>query len=583
MMPARQTTSTPESEIAMKHRSGLPQFLLFSWCAVVSVSTPAAQKQSAAVRVTTRLVEVNVVVQDRKGAAVRDMARDDFEVTEEGKPQTIATFSLESNLKTIGRTEPLPPNAFSNIPSQAGASQNLTAVLFDTLNTPIEDQVNARRELVRFLRQIEPQDRVAVFGLGTSLQVIHDFTGSSAALVRAIEHYGNRLSLEQANPAALPQDNGWLAENEAEAKIIAAMDEVVNRTAERINNYYIQRRTTITLQALEAIADHIAPLPGRKCLIWISDGFPLTYGSNVMRLNQLNEGVKNFSEIVSRTARSLTNANVAIYPVDARALMTLGSITHGAGISLVAPNPNATGARAAAREAARIDDQATDEVFAARTTMKELADQTGGRASFDTNDARSAIRQALEDSRVTYTLGYYPTDPDFNGKFRSIKVSVKRPGLQVRYRRGYFAFPDEPIDAAHRDKALNAATVAMIDATSVGFMVEVGKPASGNSARQLAISVDTNSIKLQEVEGKWVGGLDAMFAQFDTNGNALKSTVRKVPLVLSAEDREQLLQHGLVLNLPAQLKENCTHLRIVLRDVKSGLVGRVTVPLADLR
>jgi VWFA-related protein len=166
----------------------------------------------------------------------------------------------------------------------------------------------------------------------------------------------------------------------------------------------------------------------------------LTYGSNEMKLNQLNEGVKNFSEILSRTAKSLTNANIAIYPVDARSLMAVAP--SNTGVSMSVPNPSlVSGGASTARQAVRLDDQATDEAFASRSTMQELADQTGGRASYDTNDVRGAIRQAIEDSRVTYTFGYYPSDTKFDGKFRSIKVSVRRPGVQVKYRRRYTRFP----------------------------------------------------------------------------------------------------------------------------------------------
>jgi len=515
-------------------------------------------------------VEVNVVAQDKKGEPVTDLTRDDFEVTEQGKAQAISVFSIESNRKAVGRAAALPLNTFSNMPSQAGASQNLTAILFDTLNTPIEDQASAKREVLQFLRQIEPQDRVAVYGLGTSLRVIHDFTGNSEALARAVEHYSNRLSLEKTASTARIEDNTWLAENESEAKIIAAMDEAFNAANQRLANYFIERRTTITLQALEDIANHLASLPGRKSLVWVSAGFPFTYGTNTMRLNQLNEGVKNFSEILTRTARSVTDANVAIYPVDARALIGFAGINPSSGASLTTST---------ARQAARVDDQATDEVFASHGTMQELADQTGGRASYDNGDVQGAIRQALHDSRVTYTLGYYPSDANFNGKFRPIKVSVRRPGVQLRYRRGYYAFSDEPRDDAYRQKALNAAAVGTLDATAVGFSVETNKPAPGSSTWQLAIDIDTNSIKLEPVQDKWSGGLDVMFAQFDAGGNLVKNNGRQVPLTLTAADREQLLQHGFVMNVPIQLKENCERLRIVLRDRKTGAIGSVSVDI----
>jgi VWFA-related protein len=406
------------------------------------------------------------------------------------------------------------------------------------------------------------------------LQVIHDFTGNSEALVRAIDHYRIRSSMEQTASTPAIEDNTWLAENGQEANIIAAMDAFLNSANDLSARYYIEQRTTITLRALEAIANHLASLPGRKSLVWVSAGFPFTYGSNTMRLNQLSEGVKNFSEVLSHTAQSIANANVAIYPVDARALIGSATINPSMGAALVTNT---------ARQAATIDTQATDEVFASHSTMQELADQTGGRASYDTGDVQGAIRRALDDSQTTYTLGYYPSDTRFDGNFRSIKVSVKRPGVQLKYRRGYYAFPDEPSDDAHRQKALSAAATSMLDSTGVGFSVEVTKSTSGNAAMQLVMDIDTNSIKLEPVQDNWAGGLDVMLAQFDGKANLLKSSGRQVTLNLTAADREQLLRHGFVLNAPIQVKENCDHIRIILRDVKTGAIGSVTIPLSSVR
>ncbi len=532
-----------------------------------------AQKQASAVRIASRLVEVTVTAQDNKGEAIADLTRDDFEVVEQGKVQTIAVFSIESNRNVIGRTDALALNTFSNIPAQSGASQNLTVILFDALNTPFEDQSNAKKQLVKFLKQIEPQDRVAVYGLGTSLQIIHDFTGNSEALVRAIDHYNTRLSLEEAGSTARIEDNTWLAENKAEASIIAAMDETVNAANRRVANYYIERRTTMTLQALQEIANHLSSLPGRKSLVWLSAGFPFTYGTNTMRLGQLNEGVKNFSEILTRTARLITDSNVAIYPVDARALIGFAGIN---------PSASAAVTTSTARQGVRIDTQASEEVFASHDTMQELAEQTGGRASYDTNDVQGAVRRALEDSRATYTLGYYPTDANFNGKFRTIRVSVRRPGVQLKYRRGYYASPDEPMHDETRQKALSAAATAILDATALGFSVEVNKPAPGSSSWQLVMDIDPNSIRLEPLQNSWAGGFDAMFVQFDAKGNLLKNNGRQVPLTLTAADREKLLAHGFVLRAPIQLNENWHRLRIVLRDSKSGAVGSVTIPRSSI-
>jgi len=139
-----------------------PSILSACSLSLAFASAPGPQSapgQVTPLRVTTRLVEVNVVVQDKKGEAITDLTRDDFEVSEQGKAQAISVFSIESNRTAIGRAEALPANTFSNMPSRTGASQNLTAILFDTLNTPITDQAVAKRGVLRFLQQLKAEDR----------------------------------------------------------------------------------------------------------------------------------------------------------------------------------------------------------------------------------------------------------------------------------------------------------------------------------------------------------------------------------------------------------------------------------------
>jgi VWFA-related protein len=547
----------------MRRRSAI----LLVW-SLLGFALPARTQE---LKVTTRLVQVTVIVQDRKGQAIPDLTQADFELTDQGKPQIISVFTRESNRNLVGRTEPLPEDVYSNMPVQTGASENFTAILFDLLNTSINDQASARKEIVRFLQQIRPQDRVGIYGLSSTLQVIHDFTGDSESLARALARYARRLSPERESSIVTLEDNSRLADSPQEARFIAAMDNFLNDAAQRVANDMIEQRASRTLQALEAVSNHLVALPGRKNLVWISGGFPFSYGSDVMQLGRVVDRKKNFAENLRRTAQSITDANVAIYPVDARALIG----TAGLKLSASAELPMTS-----ARQAARADLQALEDLHAANDTMQELADQTGGRAVYNNNDVQGAIRVALEDARFTYTLGFYPTDANFDGKFRPIRVSVKRPGVQLRYRRGYYAFPAERPGDAQSQKIFGAAAVSPIESTGIGFAAELGAPAANDPRREVALDIDTRSIHLKQDQGHWIGEVEVLFAQFDTQGKLLTSGGRKIPLKLTDEDREQLLKNGFVMNAPLQIKAACDHLRIVLRDTTTGAIGTVTLPIS---
>ncbi|MFZ0806433.1 MAG: VWA domain-containing protein, partial [Candidatus Sulfotelmatobacter sp.] len=185
----------------------LPSLLFFS---VALSASPAPQSlpetpaptpaQTAAaetvIRSSVRLVQVSVVVEDKKGNPVTDLKQEDFTLHDEGKPQRIAFFTAplptpvappESNQ----RASLLPPNAFTNRYDLKGqdAPGAVTVVLFDALNTAPQDQSFVRKEVIRFLQSLKPQDHVAVYGLTSQLLILHDFTRDAADLVAAAQRF----------------------------------------------------------------------------------------------------------------------------------------------------------------------------------------------------------------------------------------------------------------------------------------------------------------------------------------------------------------------------------------------------------
>jgi VWFA-related protein len=213
---------------------------------------------------------------------------------------------------------------------------------------------------------------------------------------------------------------------------LARIGQAAGQALGQLQDFNMLNRVRTTLWGMEGIGNHLARLPGRKNLVWISGSFPFSIGlgDNIMDPSREH---RSFGDEAERASRALNQANVSIYPVDARGLIGL---------------PPALGAasqmRANTKGPPRVVSMAPD----GHDTMQILAEKTGGRAFFNTNDLRGALRQALDDAEVTYTIGFYPASGSLDNKFHELKVKVDRKGVDVRHRKGYFAGEEKPPTSA---------------------------------------------------------------------------------------------------------------------------------------
>ncbi len=261
---------------------------------------------------TTRLVQVSVIAQDGKGQPVTDLKKDDFRIKVNGKDQPIKIFSMDATGGLPKSEEKLPPGLFTNRLTANTGQSGITIVLLDTLNTPNwTDQVQAKAEVIRYLRTLQPSDHIGLYTLGTQLHVLHDYTEDSSDLLSRLA----AIKKEDLNSLATKEPTDALHQD-------ALMLDFLQRTLAHANTLERVRFTTNrilgTLKAIEFIADHLARTPGRKNLIWVSGGFPLFVYSP-------NGGIDAFTDEMNETVRAVNDANMAVYPVDARGLMVGGA------------------------------------------------------------------------------------------------------------------------------------------------------------------------------------------------------------------------------------------------------------------
>jgi VWFA-related protein len=524
-------------------------------------------------RVTTRLVQINVVVTDKHGNPIVGLKKEDFALLDNKFPQGIQLFSAETNEPSEPSSPSLPAETYSNRLSEKGAiPPTATLILLDVLNTEFADQALARKQVLKFLQQLRPQDHVALYCLSNHLYVLSDFTSDTAILREALGHFAGESNRTFANSRvedpSLNNPNSSLPAGQSSSR-----DAFRRAFDQRVANQSTKDRVGLTVAALIAIAHHVGPLRGRKNLVWVSGSFPFSLGQDKFDLEWANDTGESFLGEVERAAQALTDAGVAVYPVDARGL--LGNGLTAAADDSDAPPPEFSGEG--------------NEHLPSRLapgnleTMKTLAERTGGKAFYGSNDLTEAIRRAIDDSRVTYTIGFYPA-AKWDGTFHAIKVKVKVPGAEVRSRTGYFAFPDSAKAPPKSLQAIISQTaISQLDATAIGLRAHI-QPASSAPERALNIELhlDLHDIHLQQNNSVWTGTLQTVLLQLDTRGEIIRGVDETLQVSLPPGAYELALKDGLKNTRRIQILPAATQLCIVVRDPSNDRLGSLSIPMAKV-
>ena len=527
--------------------------------AAVSSGVPQLPK----IGVSTRLVQVNVIVRDKNGP-VANLTKGDFVVLDRGKPQTISVFAAESSESAPEPAQPLPRNTFSDRP-QYGVNKprSVTIVLLDNLNTLsgsspqlyettpywIEDHAlaNAKQHLIEFLKQMDPKDRIAIYGLTDSLVVLCDFTCDQPELLAAVGKYDTTSKTQREavepgefhTPVPGPEFNALM---DADAQHLAAL-----------NN---QARAQATMAALTTIAAHVTNIPGRKNLLWLTANLPFS-----------GEAI----------ARVLGRANIAVYPLDARGLLPRAPSTspeEGPAVSSEVRGALGLGTAPASQSDNPIGVE----------TMEKMADDTGGRAFVNTNDLTGAIRKAVEDSAVTYTLGFYIDRGSIDGKFHEIKVETKRKGLTVRYPKAYFAFEDAATTRNENRDNLVVALRSPIESSTIPVQVRVDR-VDEPLPNSLSIigSIDIHNLQLIQNGGVRKGALDVVTIEQDEAGKVLAQSGSTINLRFADKQYANYLKSGFPFHQYVQPQAGATTLRILVEDPGTAEVGSLIIPLSRIK
>ncbi len=550
---------------------------------------------------STELVMVPAIVTNSAGDHLRGLKREDFQLVEDGVEQRVAVF--EEVTTTNERVVPVlaatsKPEFTNRTPGGKAASsaRRLTIIALDLINTLPEEQIYAREQLLQYIGDIAASRELFalyVISRNGNLRVVHNFTDDPQRLLQAAKRVqaSARQLTEQPSMEALPSERLALESSFTVGSLTGELMEIMQQAEEADKNdtaFLNKLAATYTMQAIQQLANRYASVPGRKSLLWLTGGFPFTLSDQLgdylnMRPTQLQPpGLTSFIGIAKagrmalndilplyqRVWKDLANAQMAIYPVDVRGLTTVGTLpvsTWGTGASTYAHD-------------------ASWENTERQGTMQAFAQETGGKAFYNTNDLRRAYSEAVKDSESYYMLGYYMNRARLKPGWHKVNVRVRGRGrVQVRARSGYFltAAKDDSFSARLRD--LNTAVLSPLDYTAVELtaswesVLEGSKPGMKRARFKLVMPPDFCTIDDAD-DNHFIMEVVAV-ARTPEGKVAAEPFSESLESNLQSASVQRLRGEGLTYRNSLELPPGEYSVRFVVRDGLSGRMGSVAAPL----
>ncbi len=555
-------------------------------CAQVQSEVPPVT-----IRVNTRLVTVDVVVTDKKGLAIAGLTADDFSVEENGKKQKVSVLVVPGAAQAS--TVPLPPGLYSNHPEHLNPGGPLTVILLDAANSPFNDQAYGRLQMLKYVQeQGASGQRMAVMTLTDRLHVLQQFTSDPQTLSNAIANYKPQAQPLAAATAPAVSTGAGVTEGPG-----VAISRAIDNAAAALGNfqgvqlsYQLERRTVVTIQAMETLSRILSGLPGRKTVVWLAAAMPFDLIPEERNISEAElmealPSVKQKSvgtiasgslaaeqrqlhgEDIRRAEAALANASIAIYPVDLRGLASGMEFQRD-------DSANRQAVDSTGKAIARMSDTS-----ASQETMREIATETGGRAYVNQNEIKEGVALAVADEKASYTLGYYPENKKWDGKYRSIKVKVNRADSEVRCRKGYFAFDTRQAKDRKDEQELLLALQADAPATQVSFMAQA-KPTDPGKMRVVFL-VDAHTLSAEDTGGNKRLSVNLYATVYDAGGTNLGSRSTKVDNAFPPATYQQILDKGMMVPIDMEMPAGAKEIRLAVLDNKTGLIGTAAGPLGQ--
>ncbi len=581
------------SKLIRQCLSAVSLLALATACAQQPVPPPLQPRDPGVLtlRANARAVLLDVVVTDSKGHPVHGLTAQNFQLLEDGKPQTITSLEEHhplsaAELASQATLPPLAPNTFTNARSTTPGSPKTASIVFllDALDTPLSAQSYVRDQLLAFFNTMQPGTEVAIFQLDTQLRLLQGFTSDPAVLRTAIHDRDKPLQ------TAIPGGPGYVTQ--------ALRMDVLNG-------------------AMQSLGSYLGSRPGRKNLIWFTAHIPRYAYDDGTAIGGALRDSESFLFDYTKTTDALVLGQVSVYPIDSRGLQTDPAFSAS---EHRGPSP-ASASRFATRQ------------FFEHTDLDAVAEATGGKAFYNTNGIRQIVSEVVDTGSNFYTLSFSPENKQWDGRYRTLKVQVEGspapPSVQLAYRRGYFAVRDAPslarqaarsrpdpagrvqlTHSSHPDEEAFAQSMQLgaVDPAQILFKVHVDESAAvsklskdqpqpndvflapkyrDRSFRTLDVTyhVAGNQIHLTaSPNGLREGHLKFVALILDEKGDLVASSSSTVDMNLKPATYAQVQASGVLLGVKIALPEKGTYfLRAGVHDPGSGRSGALETSTGEIK